>query len=76
MKQIIHMNHLEFEGMGSTDIDHWYAEQGRFCSRCAEGKLKEHSRVKSTKPLHSNAPGAITVGDIMFVELKDNSKNH
>lgn len=40
----------------------------------AEGKLKEHAWVKSTKPLLSTSPGEITVGDIMFIELKNNIK--
>ena len=36
--------------------------------------MKEHNRVKSTKPMQSTVPGEVTVGDIMFVELKDNRK--
>jgi hypothetical protein len=30
--------------------------------------------VKSTKPLIAQAPGEITVGDIIFVEMKSNVK--
>jgi hypothetical protein len=36
--------------------------------------MKEHACVKSKKPLQSDVPGEVTVGDIMFVELKDNRK--
>jgi hypothetical protein len=45
-----------------------------FCSGCAEGRLKEHARVRSTKPLIAEVPGKITVGDIMFVEMKQTVK--
>jgi hypothetical protein len=41
---------------------------------CVEGKMKEHVRYKSTKPLVSEIPGEITVGNIMFVELKHDMK--
>jgi hypothetical protein len=36
--------------------------------------MKEHARIKSTKPLQSLTPGSVTVGDIMFVELKEDIK--
>ena len=36
--------------------------------------MKEHARKASTKPLASNVPGELTVGDIMFVETKNNVK--
>jgi len=62
------------DGITAKDIDNWYEEKGCFCSGCVEGKMKEHARVKSKKPLKSNVPGEVTVGDIMFVEMKDNRK--
>ena len=62
------------DGITTKDIDNWYVEKGRFCSGCVEGKMKEHARVKSKKPLKSDVPGEVTVGDIMFVEMKDNRK--
>jgi hypothetical protein len=34
----------------------------------AEGKMKDHARVQSSKPLQSNNQGGVTVGDIMFAE--------
>jgi hypothetical protein len=62
------------EDITAADIDNWYEEKGCFCSGCVEGKMKEHDRVKSKKLLQSTVPGEVTVGDIMFVELKDNHK--
>jgi hypothetical protein len=41
---------------------------GDFCTGCIEGAMKEHPKYKSTKPLKSNVPGQVTVGDLMFVE--------
>ena len=64
----------ELDGITTKDIDNWYEEKGRFCSGCVEGKMKEHAQVESKKPLWSDVPGEVTVGDIMFVEMKDNRK--
>jgi hypothetical protein len=64
----------ELDGITAKDVDNWYDEKGRFCSGCIEGKMKEHSRIASKKPLKSEIPGKVTVGDIMFVEMKDNRK--
>lgn len=36
--------------------------------------MKEHAQQKLKKPLKSNVPGEVMVGDIMFVEMKDNRK--
>ena len=36
--------------------------------------MKEHSKFKSMKPLQSDSPGDVTVGDIMFVEHTKNIK--
>ena len=33
------------------DIDMWHTKEGKFCSGCVEGKLKEHARRVSTKLL-------------------------
>jgi hypothetical protein len=74
MKNIIKLNVEEFKEVSATNIDNWYQEHGRFCSGCAEGKMKEHARIKSTKPLQSLTPGSVTVGDIMFVKLKEDTK--
>jgi len=65
---------LVADGITTKDIDNWYVEKGRFCSGCVEGKMKEHARVTSKKPLKSDVPGEVTVDDIMFVEMKDNRK--
>ncbi len=64
----------ELDGITAKDVDNWYDEKGRFCSGCIKGKMKEHSRVASKKPLKSEIPGEVTVGDIMLVEMKDNRK--
>jgi hypothetical protein len=36
--------------------------------------MKEHARVQSTKPLTSDEPGIVTVGDIMFIETNKSNK--
>ena len=48
-----------FEDLEVTtqDIEKWYATEGKFCSGCIEGKLKEHARKTSTKPLTADKPG-------------------
>jgi hypothetical protein len=74
LKRILRMNYDEFKEITGEDIDHWYHEQGKFCSGCAEGKMKEHARIKSSKPLSCDKPGGVTVGDIMFVEGPKNVK--
>ena len=48
------------------DIDNWHAREDKFCSGCEEGKIKEHARRASTKPL--------TVGDLMFIEGRNDVK--
>jgi hypothetical protein len=67
LKRILKLNLNGFEEIRAADVDHWYQECGRFCSGCAEGKMKEHARIKSSKPLQSNNPGGVTVGNIMFI---------
>lgn len=67
LKRIIKMDKAELEAIESADVDRWYQERGQFCSGCVEGKLKEHARVKSNKPLQSSIPGEKTVGDIHYV---------
>ena len=59
-----------FEDLEVTtqDIEKWYATEGKFCSGCIEGKLKEHARKTSTKPLTADKPGGNRVGDLMFIE--------
>ncbi len=74
MKNLLKANLEGLEKIQAMDIDNWYQERGQFCSGCVEGKMKEHARVKSTKPLIAQAPGDITVGDIMFVEIKNSVK--
>jgi len=74
LKRILKLKLNEFQEINATDIDHWYQELGRFCSGCAEGKMKEHARIQSSKPLQSKNPGGVTVGDIMFVEGLKNVK--
>ena len=57
MKNMLKLHLKELEGLNTKDIDNWYDNRGRFCSGCAEGKLKEHARVRSTKPLQAEVPG-------------------
>ena len=52
----------------------WFKDIGvtvraiEICSGCIEGKLKEHARRASTKPLTATRPGENDVGDLMFIE--------
>ena len=50
------------------DIETWHSTEGKFCAGCLEGKLKEHARKASTKPLVATRPGENGVGDLMFIE--------
>jgi hypothetical protein len=74
LKRIPKLNLNGFEEIRAADVDHWYQECGRFCSGCAEGKVKEHARIKPSKPLQSNNPGCVTVGNMMFIEGAKNVK--
>jgi hypothetical protein len=74
MKNLLRSKLEGLQEIQASDIDKWYKEQGQFCSGCIEGKMKEHARVTSTKPLKAKAPGNITVGDIMFMEVKNGVK--
>jgi hypothetical protein len=56
LKNIIQTSSPEFQALTPTDIDNWYCECGRFCTGCAEGKLKEHAWVKSTNNCFQRAP--------------------
>ena len=56
------------------DIENWYEMEGKHCTGCAEGKLKEHARKSSTKPLKANVPGEVGVADLMFVEGRHDVK--
>ena len=56
------------------DIHEWYESEGKFCTGCLEGKLKEHARKASTKPLSATRPGENGVGDLMFVEGRHDVK--
>ena len=58
----------------TRDIDIWYTREDKFCSGCVEGKLKEHARRASTKPLTAEKPGENGVGDLMFIEGRNESK--
>ena len=56
------------------DIDMWHAREGKFCSGSVEGKIKEHARRASTKPLAAEKPGENGVGDLMFIEGRNEVK--
>ena len=56
------------------DIEDWFELEGRHCSGCVEGKLKEHARRSSTKPLKAERPGQHGVGDLMFIEGRHDFK--
>ena len=52
----------------TKDIEIWHSKEGKFCSGCVEGKLKEHARNTFTKPLTATKPGENGVADLMFIE--------
>ena len=56
------------------DIDSWHDIEGKFCFGCQEGKLKEHTRRSSTKPLNATRPGENGVADLMFIEGRNDVK--
>jgi hypothetical protein len=68
MKNLLKQGIEEFDDITETDLDQWQEERGAFCTGCLEGKMREHARIHSSKPLLSVMPGEVTVGDIMFVE--------
>ena len=43
-------------GITHSDIEDWHDKEGKFCAGCLEGKLKEHARRLSTKPLTADRP--------------------
>jgi hypothetical protein len=51
LKRILKLQGKEFEMIRPSDVDHWWQENGKFCSGCVEGKMKEHARIRSSKPL-------------------------
>ena len=61
-------------GITHTEIEAWHAKEGKFCAGCLEGKLKEHARRASTKPLTANRPGENGIADLMFIEGRHDVK--
>jgi hypothetical protein len=55
-------------GVNTEEIDIWKKVHGDFCTGCIEGAMKEHDRVKSTKPLSAEKAGEVGAADLMFVE--------
>jgi hypothetical protein len=76
MKNMIKQIPNDWQGLANKGIKDWYNGRRRFCSGCAEGKMKEHTCKALTKPLKSDITGEITVGDIMFVEMKNKRKKN
>ena len=73
MKRIVDKWFEDLE-VTTQDIEKWYATEGKFCSGCIEGKLKEHARKTSTKPLTADKPGGNGGGDLMFIEGRNDVK--
>ncbi len=74
MKNLLKQGIKEFDDITETDLNQWQEERGAFCTGCLEGKMREHARIQSSKPLLSVTPGEVNVGDIMFVEQGANLK--
>jgi hypothetical protein len=53
LMNLLKLNINGFKGVSDQKIKTWYEEHGRLCLGCVEGKMKEHVRIKSTKPLKS-----------------------
>ena len=71
---MLELNIKELQGITKEDVERWKEKMGNFCSGCLEGTMKEHVKYRSTKPLVSDEPGKETVGDIMFIELRESKK--
>ena len=71
---MLELNIKELQGITKEDVRRWKEKMGNFCSGCLEGTMKEHVKYRSTKPLVSDVPGKETVGDIMFIELRESNK--
>jgi hypothetical protein len=41
----------ELKGISEKDLILWKEKQGKFCTGCTQGAMKEHPRYKSSKPL-------------------------
>ena len=57
-----------------SDVDEWWKLEGDFCTGCLEGKMKEHYRRMSTKPLNASTPGEVGAADLMFIESRNDVK--
>jgi hypothetical protein len=60
----------EVAGYSAEQLARWRALVERFCVGCLQGKMIEHARVKSSKPLQATKPGEIGVADLMFIEVR------
>ena len=47
------------EVISYQDRERWYELEGKYCTGCLEGKLKEHARKLSTNPLSADQPGDV-----------------
>ena len=61
-------------GITHSDIEDWHDKEGKGCVGSLKGKLKEHARRSSTKPLTANRPGENGVADLMFIEGRHDVK--
>jgi hypothetical protein len=43
----------------AMEIKVWKEKMGQYCLGCIEGAMKQHSKLKSSKPLTSQMPGEI-----------------
>jgi hypothetical protein len=52
-----------------SDIKLWKDNHGKYCTGCIKGAMKQHSKLRSSKPLNSQVPGEVSTGDLMFIEI-------
>ena len=57
------------------DVELWRTYRHGFCTGCVAGAMKEHKRIKSTKPIVATYPGEVGAADIMFVEGSKSEKD-
>jgi hypothetical protein len=57
-------------GYDAALLAEWRDRAAKFCIGCLQGKMVEHIRVRSTKPLHATVPGQVGVADLMFIEIR------
>ena len=60
-------------GVSREDVVLWQKNMSEFCIGCLQGRMKEHSRVASTK-MEKPEVGTVATGDLMFIDQRNGNK--